>query len=217
MKKLLIFLLVLAIILATPVVINILQNGIGGPDGRTMDEILGKSSASAKVEDINALSKADIMQLFHAASAPRFSVMNGEFEARLLDKGVLAKASSIFTHNLMGPGHWEGKAFTPATKTEGWGYNLFSSSKGGENALARLVRMDTHVGPSVFDDKDSFHLTYAPHNHGMLNTMQDEIRQINPRLFLGYGYMDWSGGKRNPAPFVLIGPPTPWVGTDGDN
>ncbi len=217
MKKLLVFLFVLAIIIATPVGINILQNGIGGPDGRTMKEILGKSPSSARFDDINALSKSEIMQLFYAASAPSFRKMNGEYEAELLPKGVLAKVSDFFTHSLMGPGRWEGKAFTPATKSEGWGYNLFSVDRGGQEAIARVVRMDTNVGPSVFDDKDSFHLIYAAYNHGLVNTMEDEIRQINPKLFLGYGYMGWSGGKLNPAPFVLIGPPTPWVGTQGED
>ena len=216
MKKLLIFVLVLIILIATPVAINILQNGLGGPSGRSMNDILGKNAALATVEDINALTKSEIMQLFFAAQSPRFDYMSGEYEARLIDKGVLAKASSFFTNSLMGPGHWAGKAFTPAQKNEGWGYNIFSVKKGSEQSYARLVKMDTYVGPSVYDTKDSYHLIYEKYNLGMLNSMRDEVRQINPRLFLGYGYMNWGGGKLNPAPFVLIGPPNPWVGVDGD-
>ncbi|SHI98504.1 hypothetical protein SAMN02745216_00854 [Desulfatibacillum alkenivorans DSM 16219] len=214
MKKLLIFLLVLALVIATPVAVNILQNGLGGPSGRSMGEILGISASNARVQHIEALSKSEIMQLFYAAKTPSFQNMKGEYRAQLLDKGVLAKASSFFTHNLMGPGKWIGKAFTPASRTEGWGYNIFLTGSGNGEGVARLVKMDTYVGPSVYDDRDSFHLVYEKYNLGMLSSMRDEIREINPNLYLGYGYMSWSGGKRNPAPFVLIGPPTKWEGVD---
>jgi len=49
------------------VTINILQNGIGGWDGRTVEEILNKSAETATEEDIEKLSKSEVMQLFYAA------------------------------------------------------------------------------------------------------------------------------------------------------
>ncbi|MCK7466717.1 MAG: hypothetical protein MZU91_00265 [Desulfosudis oleivorans] len=53
------------------------------------------------------------MQLFHAAPAPDFASMNGEYRAELLALGVLAPGAAYYTHHFFGPGHWDGKAFFP--------------------------------------------------------------------------------------------------------
>ncbi len=143
MKKFLLAILVVVLVVITPVVINILQNGIGGHDGRTMAEILGKSPSRATPDDIAALSKAEIMQLFYAAKAPKFYQMNGEYKAELIPRGLLAGFTEFYSHTLMGPGHWAGKAFTPAEKNNGWGYNLFTIPKGNHVATARVMKMET--------------------------------------------------------------------------
>jgi hypothetical protein len=44
--------------------------------------------------------------------------------------------------------------------------------------------------------------------------MCDELRKINDTLFIGAGYMALGGGPVNPAPFVVVGKPRPWVGID---
>jgi len=44
--------------------------------------------------------------------------------------------------------------------------------------------------------------------------MTDEVRKVNDRLFLGIGRLTITFGKYNPMPFVLMGPPDPWVGPD---
>jgi hypothetical protein len=64
------------------------------------------------------------------------------------------------------------------------------------------------------DGKISFIVDYCFENSGMIHSMKDEIRQINKNLFIGAGYMALGGGSMNPAPFALIGPPTPWSGPD---
>lgn len=217
MKKLVIGLLVVVVLLAGPIVINILQNGNHRPDGRSIKEILGVDPALATLEHINKLSKSDLMQLFYAAPCPKFSDMEGEYKAALVSVGVLAKVSAYYTHNIMGPGQWEGKAFTPATQDSGWGYNLFSVKKGEAAVIIRALKMDTFVGPSVFDLKNSFHLVYADYNKGLNHSMCDEIRKVNDKLFLGWGYMSWSCGKYNPAPFILYGKPGSWMGPDGED
>jgi hypothetical protein len=152
------------------------------------------------------------MQLFYAAPAPEFSSMNGQYRAKILSVGVMAFATDFFTHHFFGPGRWEGKAFFPFETARGWGYNLFAVTGDGEEpAISRTRRMDTYVGKSNIDDRDSFHLNYSPHNSGLVGSMHDEIRKINDQLFLGMGYMAAGGGSINPAPFVLYGKPDKWV------
>jgi len=194
--------------------VNIIQNGFRGADGRTTDEILGIPSREARLEDVERLSKSEVMQLFFAAKAPEFAEMKGEYRAKLLPVGVMFFANNFYAHHLMGPGHWDRKAFFPFEKDKGWGYNLFSKGKGEDKRIIRTMKMDTFVGRSMFDKTDSFHLVYAAHNRGRNHSMHDEIRKINDRLFIAMGCLAWNLGALNPSPFVLYGEPDNWVGPD---
>jgi cholesterol oxidase len=214
LKKLGLLVLVLLIINVALTGINILQKG-GAYDGRSLDVILGSPANSADVDDIKQLSKSEIMQLFYAAPAPEFSSLKGEYQAETLPKGIMAPAADFYTHHFFGPGHWEGKAFYPSQKNAGQGYNLFSvKDENGTPVIKRERQMNTFVGKSEIDEKNSFHLVYKGFNGGMVKSMHDEIRQVNPNLYICMGYMVAGGGSINPAPFVLLGRPTEWVGPD---
>ncbi len=214
MKKILMGNIAFMVIFGLLIAINIMQNGSRNWDGRSMDEILGVPAEKATVEDLERLSKADVMQLFFAAEEPEFTIMKGEYKAKMLNKGVLGAAGEYYSHHLMGPGHWEGKAFFPFEKDKGSGYNLFTVKKDGVPTIVRCMKMDTSTGGSVFDEKDSFHLVYKAHNKGRNKSMRDELRKINDTLFLGWGYLSWNLGSNNPGPFVLYGEPSPWIGLD---
>ncbi len=206
-------------------IINILQAGKRSPDGRTIGDILGVDPENATWEDVEKLSRADTMQLFYAANAPDFSSMKGEYAARVLSGGVLGNPTALFTHHVFPTGkldlktHWEGKAFLPPQDGESWGYNIFSRKHaGGAVEVFRTRKMRTYIGPTRLgkDGKNSLHLDYSPFNRGIVHTMHDEVRQVNERLFICAGYMTPFGGPLNPGPFVLMGPPTEWVGPDED-
>ncbi len=198
--------------------INIIQNGQRSRDGRSMDEILGKPYQSATFDELAALSKADIMQLFYAAPAPRFKNMNGEYQTKLLNVGVLSGVSGYYTHHFFGPGRWQGKAFFPFEESQGWGYNIFASEdETGKTLLHRTRKMDTWIGKSEIDDQPSFHLVYKAYNGGLVSSMHDEVRQINDTLFICMGYMAAGGGSINPAPFVIHQAPTKWIGPDKES
>jgi hypothetical protein len=214
MKKILISAIAIILIMIGLTAIHILQNGSCKPDGRKVEEILGMPSDQAGPDQVEKLSKSDIMQLFYAASAPKFAEMKGEYRAKLISTGILFPVANFYAHHLMGPGHWEAKAFFPFESDKGWGYNLFTSGKGGETQLVRTMKMDTFVGKSRFDDKDSFHLVYKAYNTGLNHTMRDEIRKINDRLYIGMGCLAWNMGTLNPCPFILYGTPDQWVGPD---
>ncbi|MFZ5572928.1 MAG: hypothetical protein ACOZF0_21215 [Thermodesulfobacteriota bacterium] len=195
-------------------VINLVLNGFSGWGLSTMSEILQVRSEEATVEDVRRLGRSQLFQLYHAAEVPDFEAMKGEYRAEVLPVGPFAFVADFYTHKMFGPGRWLGKAFHPLLKTSGWGYNIFAGKKGGD--IFRTCRMNTFLGLSNMDDRDAFHLDYSPWN-GFLNyTMHDEIRKINDRLYLGMGYMSAGGGPLNPAPFLVFGEPTHWVGPDKD-
>ena len=179
-----------------------------------MESIFGMPADKVSPEEINKLSKSDIMQLFYAANAPQFSEMKGEYKAKLVSTGILFPVADFYAHHLMGPGHWEAKAFFPFESNKGWGYNLFTISKAGNPSIVRTMKMDTYVGKSRFDDKDSFHLVYQAYNGGLNHSMRDEIRRINDHLYIGMGCLVWNLDTVNPTPFLLYGQPDSWVGPD---
>jgi hypothetical protein len=194
--------------------INILQKG-GAYKGQSMEQILGVALAKATATDIEKLDKAALFQLFYAAPAPLHEEMNGEYSAKTIPVGVLAASADFYTHNFFGPGRWTGKAFIPSEKNKGWGYNIFSGrDKDGKEVIYRSRKMNTYIGKSLVDEKDSFHLDYSPYNSGTVHSMHDEIRKINDNIYLGMGYMGLGGGSINPAPFLVIGPAAKWVGCD---
>lgn len=203
--------------------INIAQAGSKRPDGRSMAQILGVDPENATFEDIEKLSRKDSMQLFYAANAPDHPKLQGEYQARLLSGGILGGASAFFTHHIFPTGkftrftRWDGKAFASDAENKGHGYNIFKEKlPRGPEKILRLRPMRTSIASSKVgkDGKPSFFLDYHWDNKGTVHSMRDEIRQINPELYIGAGYMGLGGGPINPAPFVLIGPPTSWVGSD---
>lgn len=196
--------------------VNIVQAGKRTPDGRSMKEILGVDPGDATFEDIDALSRADKMQLFYAAEAPAFQSMKGEFRGRLLGGGVLAGSTAYFTDHVFPTGtltlgtQWLGKAFNPGEGDSGWGINVFSEKdEEGKQEVFYNRKMRIYMGPTIIgqDGKDSFHLDYSAFNNDLIKTMHDEVRQVNENLFICAGCMALSGGPMNPGPFVLSGPP----------
>jgi hypothetical protein len=171
---------------------------------------------------VEKLSRSEKIQLFIAAETPRIDELNGEYDAKLLRGGVLGKSTELFTNHVFPTGgitlrtKWVGKAFAYAGGNSGMGYNIFEEkTENGKNIL-RLRRIDTSIGPSSVakDGKSSFLINYRAHNRGLVRSMSDELRKINDTLFIGAGYMALGGGPVNPAPFVVVGKPRPWVGID---
>lgn len=212
-KKILTGIATLIIVLLILTVINILQNGSSGCDGRTVEQILGIPPGKATVADIEKLSKSEIMQLFHAAPPPEFTSVKGEYKAKILQLGIMGPIAPFYTKYLLGPGDWKGKAFYPFEKDGGWGYNLWEIKGNGQPKIIRTVKMKTFIGKSRLDDKESFQLDYSPFNGGIDYYMKDEARRINDKLYICMGMVVPVGHRLNPAAFVMYDP-TPWVGPD---
>ncbi|MCX8124959.1 MAG: hypothetical protein N3F66_12470 [Spirochaetes bacterium] len=205
-------------------VINIIQAGSKKPHNRSMEDIIGKNPAHATYDDIEKLSRKEKMQVFIAASTPKFTELNGEYKALLLSGGILGKSSELFTHHVFPTGgitlhtKWVGKAFKPLSDSSGIGYNIFEEKTKTGTKILRLRKIETSIGLSKIakDGKDSFHIDYSKYNKGTVHSMRDEIRKINDNLYIGMGYMGLGGGSANPAPFVLVGKPSSWVGPDDE-
>jgi hypothetical protein len=197
-------------------IVNILQAGSRSPDGRSMEDILGKDPREATYDDIEKLSRADTMQLFYAAEAPSFESMKGTYQGKLLSGGVLGGSTAYFTNHVFPTGtltvrtKWEGKAFVPVEDDAGWGINVFSGEdEEGQHEIFYTRKMRTYLGPTTIgkDGRNALHLDYGAFNDDLVKTMHDEVRQVNENLYICAGYLAGSGGPLNPGPFTIIGPP----------
>jgi hypothetical protein len=207
--------------------------------GKSLQAIIPKDREAIIVEDLQKLNRQQLVAVFHQLASPEVSRMRGEYRAILLDSGNAMNRflSMLFLYFTWGM--WLHKAFEPLSERHGHGYNTFLTtlpkvpenvflagaaslaglvrSAFGSSAPQRMVRMmcnKTFIGPSVFDQRTSFHLIYKEYNSFYTSTMKDEVRKVNDTLYLGLGRLTITLGKINPFPFVLMGPPEPWVGPD---
>ena len=207
--------------------------------GKSLQSIIPKDREAITVEDLRKLNRQQLVGIFHQLVSPEVGEMRGEYRAMLLDSGnaVNRFLSVLFLYFTWGM--WMHKAFEPVSERHGHGYNTFLATlpRVPENVFAagaaslfgivkaafgssspqRMVRMmcnRTFIGPSRFDRRASFHLVYSDYNSFYTSTMRDEVRKVNDTLFLGLGTLTITGGTRNIFPFVLMGPPDPWVGPD---
>ncbi len=204
----LLFLSLLALYIILTLV-NIGQNHWGAPEAVSAEAILGKPLDTVTVEDLRRLDKGELYALFGLLPAPGGDI-EGEWQARLLDGGVMTTMSTFYTHRVFGPGRWLGKGLFKDGEA-GEGYNLFA---GDGESLRRIRRFRLYDGRSEIDGEQALMLDYAPFNRREIAGMQDELRQVRPDLLLGMGYMSIGGGAINPAPFAMHGPRDPWRGPD---
>ncbi|MBU1170548.1 MAG: hypothetical protein KKD44_13375 [Proteobacteria bacterium] len=202
---------------------------------RDMEKTLEKMT----IEDLMKMKRKDLMALFRRLDAPVMSEMHGEYRAVLLDCGHVIGRFLSWMYLYFTWGAWQHKAFEPLGERQGHGYNTFITAErvlyenyfvafamrivsilkslfrfNYTQRLARIMLNKTEIVSSVFDGRPAFQLSYREYNTFYTNTMTDEVRKVNDRLYLGIGRLTVIFGKYNPQPFVLIGPPDAWVGPD---
>lgn len=208
--------------------------------GKSLQAIIPKDRETITLDDLQKLNRQQLVGVFHQLVSPEVSEMKGEYRAMLLDSGNAMNRflSMLFLYFTWGM--WLHKAFEPLSERHGHGYNTFSTclpeihenmfhacldrliqmlrhifiGDGCTERTVRIVRNKTHIVPSMFDNRTSFHLVYRDYNAFPVSTMHDEVRKVNDTLFLGLGILTVTGGRWNIFPFVLIGPPEPWRGPD---
>lgn len=204
-----------------------------------LENYQGKPLEEYDYEDLMKLKRNRLMELFCQLDAPDMNEMHGEYRAALLDSGYVINSFLARLYLYFTWGTWQHKAFEPLGDLHGHGYNTFvtTQSRLYENCfvagfmktasivqslfrlnspqrLARVMLNRTSMVSSVFDGRPSFQLSYRSYNTFYTNTMTDEVRKINDYLYLGIGRLTITLGRFNPMPFVLMGPPGPWVGPD---
>lgn len=204
-----------------------------------IEEYLGKPLEDYRYEDLMKLSRKQLMDLFGQLDAPAMSEMHGEYRAALLDLGPTINTLLGWLYLYFTWGTWQHKAFEPLGENNGHGYNTFITTQNrlyenyffaslmkvvsivrslfrfsSPQRLARIMLNKTSIVSSVFDGRPSFQLSYRDYNTFWTNTMTDEVRKVNDRIYLGIGRLTVTLGTLNPMPFVLMGPPDPWVGPE---
>jgi len=79
---------------------------------------------------------------------------------------------------------WRGKSFSPHGEASGEGINRVVSDR------FRLFRFETSIAPSRAGDFDALQLDYdLPENPPVIRSIKDEMRELEPGLWLGQAYL----------------------------
>lgn len=134
---------------------------------------------------------AELQQLYENARAPRLGDVSGDLHGRMLawpslgNRPTVANAIRRFAGSKAFP--WRGKSFDPKGELSGDGINRVISDR------LRLFRFETFIGRSKAGDFDALQLDYdLPTNPPVIRSIKDEIRELEPGLWLGQAYLKTS-------------------------
>ncbi|MGI9659835.1 MAG: hypothetical protein ACR2OD_13070 [Gaiellaceae bacterium] len=166
-------------------------------------------SLPTSIEELNALSREELVDAFLTLSAPAPGELVGELDGFTPD--YLA-AEFAKTAEDDGFGVWLGKGFVPEPHDawSGHGYNVWDS--GAETA--RRVRFGWGVSNSILDGRPCAIIEYRAFNNAYADLdLTDEIRKLADGLYLGIATTDgasrvcpWGGGQGGrslPTTFLL--------------
>jgi hypothetical protein len=156
-------------------------SGSGWDTVRSLDRLLERSCH-------------ELEGMYRLARAPRLMDVQGDLRGRMLAWPVLD------AYPLLGEGlrafassrgfPWRGKSFRPFDDDRGEGVNRVLSDR------VRLFRFDTSIGRSRAGDFDALHLDYdLDGNPSFIRRVEDEIREIEPGVWLGQAYYRTARGR----------------------
>ncbi|MDB4935311.1 MAG: hypothetical protein JWP87_2283 [Labilithrix sp.] len=134
---------------------------------------------------------AELEKLYVEARVPRIGDVSGDLRGRMLAwpsleayPGVASKIRA-FAGSRAFP--WRGKSFHPRTEDRGDGINRVIRDR------FRLFRFDTFIAPSRAGDFDALQLDYDLRgNPPVIRSIKDEIRELEPGLWLGQAWLKTS-------------------------
>jgi len=192
-------------------------------DGSPKASVPIDKTSSEVMRDLERMKRDELIALFLSCASPtELKQIQGEWDGRLLDNNglVLTNVSSLITNMWFGRGKkWNGKAFLGAKSEESVassaGINRFQSDNQSiNNGITKNHNFDYSLQASVFGNQ-SIRLKYAKHQSLLSpwKTMNDEVRMLripssnkDDGILIGLGWMAWSGGSLNSAPFCLTQP-----------
>jgi hypothetical protein len=131
---------------------------------------------------------AELAALYAGARAPRLGDVAGDLRGRMLAWPMLEGRTGVARtlRALAGTRSfpWRGKTFAPDGEAAGTGINRVVSDR------IRLFPFRTFIGRSKAGDFDALQLDYAlPSNPPVIRSIEDEIRELEPGLWLGQAYL----------------------------
>ena len=130
----------------------------------------------------------ELQCLYEGARAPRIGDVAGDLRGRMLAwpsleaRPGIAGAIRSFAGSRAFP--WRGKSFHPKSETAGDGINRVLRDR------FRLFRFETFIAPSRAGDFDALQLDYdLPGNPPVIRSIKDEIRELEPGLWLGQAWL----------------------------
>ncbi len=141
-----------------------------------------------KLDALLDLAPHELGRMYEEARAPRLGDVRGDLRGRMLAWSILdnhpriAAGLRAFAGAKTFP--WRGKSFKPFTEENGEGINRVFSDR------FRLFRFETFIGPSRAGDFDALQLNYdLSGNPPVIRSIKDEMRELEPGLWLGQAYL----------------------------
>ncbi len=132
---------------------------------------------------------AELEVIYKSARAPRISDVRGDLRGRMLTWPAFDTRPLLASvcRGLGGSRHfpWRGKSFYPHDEMRGEGINRVFVDR------FKLFRFDTFVGRSRAGDFDAVQLDYdLDGNPPGIRSIKDEIREVEPGLWLGQAWLE---------------------------
>lgn len=141
-----------------------------------------------RLDSLLDLPCSELERLYVEARAPRIGQVEGDLRGRMLAWPSLASRPGVagairsFAGSSAFP--WRGKSFHPRTENNGEGINRVVSDR------FRLFRFETFIAPSRAGDFDALQLDYDLRgNPPVIRSIKDEIRELEPGLWLGQAWL----------------------------
>lgn len=141
----------------------------------------------AALERLLDLPVPELERMYEAAKTPAIAEVRGDLRGRMLAWPVLEGREGVqsffraFAGSKAFP--WRGKSFRPHDEARGDGINRVVKDRW------KLFRFDTFIGRSRQGDFDALQLDYdLPHNPPIIRSIKDEIREVEPGVWLGQAW-----------------------------
>ena len=150
------------------------------------------ASPTARLARLDSLLDLDVPALealYRGARVPRMGDVAGDLHGRMLAWPMLAERPAIARlirgFAASGPTFpWRGKSFAPKSERHGEGINRVIRDR------FRLFRFETFIARSKAGDFDALQLDYdLAGNPPVIRSIKDEIREIEPGVWLGQAYL----------------------------
>jgi hypothetical protein len=129
----------------------------------------------------------ELERMYETAKTPAIPEVSGDLRGRMLAWPVLSDRHGVqgffraFAGSKAFP--WRGKSFYPRDGAHGEGINRIIRDR------FKLFRFDTFIGKSRQGDFDALQLDYdLPGNPPIIRSIKDEIRTVEPGVWLGQAW-----------------------------